>query len=171
MENDASRVAAYREARRDFIAAAEAAGGDVISRVHPAKGPDGKPLFCDSVALGPRDAFRALLLMAGGKGAVTSFLRRGVTLPKGARLVAVHALDPFFQAWGEAGASSAWPEKTLSAIATEDLSRVKNLIVLDFSQRAPKAALEGVLPKAALSVRAIKPEHAEPALIAAIAAL
>src|SRR5579864_1554853 len=59
----------YRQARRNFIAACEKAGIDSIARVHPAaKGPDGKPLFIDCAAIGPRHARRALLLIAGTHG-------------------------------------------------------------------------------------------------------
>ena len=110
-----ARYPDYRQSRRSFIAASEAAGGDVISRVHPAKTTDGKPLFCDSVALGPRDGVRALLLIDGDDGAVTGLLPRIAELPKGARLVAVHALDPYTHAWcrpGEPGTGPIrhWPQ-------------------------------------------------------------
>jgi hypothetical protein len=171
MSDEANLTARYRQTRRDFIAASEAAGGDVISRVHPAKGADGKPLFCDSVALGPRDGVRALLLIEGNAGAVTGLLHRITGLPDDARLVAVHALDPFVWAWGEPGAPADWPRKTLGSIATEDLSRVIKLAVLDFSGHAPEAALAAALPKAAIVIRVPKPEHAEQAFAAAIAAL
>jgi hypothetical protein len=80
----------YRGARKAFIAACEARGIDVISRVHPsAKGPDGKPLFLDVCALGPRTAQKALLLICGthgvegyfGSGVMTGLLRNGVAPP------------------------------------------------------------------------------------------
>ena len=98
----------YRQARRAFIAACEAAGADAITRAHPtARGPDGKPLFIDSTALGPRDAKRALLLISGthgvegyfGSAVLTGLLREGVRPPEGARLVLVHALNPYGFAW------------------------------------------------------------------------
>src|ERR1700742_4692171 len=171
MSDEANLTACYRQARRDFIAASETAGGDAISRVHPAKGADGKPLFCDSVALGPRDGVAALLLIEGDDGAVTGLLHRISELPEEARLVAVHALDPFARAWGKAGTPADWPQKTLASIATEDLSRVTKLIVLDFSGHVPEAAFAAALPKAAIAVRAVKPEHASQAFAAAIAAL
>ena len=100
--------AGYRQARQAFIAAAQGAGTDVITRVHPtARGPDGKPLFLDTAALGPRDAKRALLLICGthgvesyfGSGAQTGLLREGIRPPQGARIVMVHALNPFGFAW------------------------------------------------------------------------
>lgn len=98
----------YRQARRKFIAACQKAGVDCIARVHPrAKGPDGKPLFLDSVALGPRDAKKALLLNAGthgvegyfGSAAETGLLSEGVRPPRDARLVMVHAFNPYGFAW------------------------------------------------------------------------
>jgi len=98
----------YRGARRAFIAACEARGVDVIARVHPAaKGPDGKPLFLDTAAMGPRHATKALLLICGthgvegyfGSGVMTGLMRGGIAPPPDARLVMVHALNPFGFAW------------------------------------------------------------------------
>jgi len=98
----------YRQARKAFIAACEKAGIDSIARVHPsAKGPDGKPLFIDSAALGPRHAKKALLLIAGthgvegyfGSAAQSGLLRQGLAPPAGARVVLVHALNPYGFAW------------------------------------------------------------------------
>jgi hypothetical protein len=98
----------YRQARRGFIAACEKAKVDSIARVHPtAKGPDGKPLFIDSAAIGPRNARKALLLIAGthgvegyfGSGAFTGLLSEGLTPPAGSRVVLVHALNPYGFAW------------------------------------------------------------------------
>ena len=98
----------YRGARKAFIAACEARGVDVVSRVHPcAKGPDGKPLFLDACAQGPRTAQKALLLICGthgvegyfGSGVMTGLLRNGIAPPPDARLVMIHALNPFGFAW------------------------------------------------------------------------
>lgn len=100
--------AKYRAARRAFIAACEARGVDVIARVHPrAKGPDGKPLFLDTAAMGPRLAKKALLLICGthgvegrfGSGVMTGLLQDGIAPPPDARLVMVHALNPHGFAW------------------------------------------------------------------------
>ena len=97
----------YRQGRKAFIAACEKAGIDSIARVHPsAKGPDGKPLFIDSAALGPRGAKKALLLIAGthgvegyfGSGAESGLLPR-LAAPPGTRIVLVHALNPYGFAW------------------------------------------------------------------------
>lgn len=98
----------YRGGRAAFIKACEARGIDAITRVHPgAKGPDGKPLFLDVCAQGPRDASKALLLISGthgvegyfGSGALTGLLQAGIAPPPGTRLVMIHALNPFGFAW------------------------------------------------------------------------
>jgi Protein of unknown function (DUF2817) len=169
MEADFSKT--YRQERRDFIAACEKAGGDAISRVHPAMGPDGKPLFCDSAALGPRGAARALLLIAGAGGVVTALLMRGIVLPKAAGLVVVHGLDPYARAWGRPGAPLDWPRKTLTAIAAEDLSRVRELVALDMDGSGDKAVLAAALPKAAILYRKVAAADAQTLILAAIAAL
>ena len=138
-------------------------------------GPDGKPLFCDSVAFGPRSGTRALLLIAGPDGAVTVLLQRGIVLPKLVRLVVVHALDPFAHAWGRAGAPPDWPRKTLMAIATEDLPQCRELVALDMNASGDgsggKPALAAALPKAAILFRNVAPPDAQTLMLAAIAAL
>ena len=171
MESEANLTKAYRQCRLDFIAACEKAGADVIGRVHPAKGPDGKPLFCDSAAFGPRDAARALLLIAGADGLVTVLLARGLVLPKAARLVVVHALDPFACAWGRPGQPRDWPDKTLADIAAEDLSRAKDLVAVDMEDGTAKTALAAALPRTAIFYRTVTMLEAEAFIAAAIAAL
>ena len=98
----------YRSARRAFIAACQGRGVDVVSRVHPtARGPDGAPLFLDVAAMGPRGAKKALLLVSGthgvegyfGSGVQTGLMQTGIAPPPGARLVMIHALNPFGFAW------------------------------------------------------------------------
>ena len=100
----------YREAREAFMAAAEADGFGITSRVHAkARGADGKPLFMDVAAAGARSAKRALLLISGthgvegyfGSGVQTGLLRMGLAkrVPKGAKLVLLHALNPFGFSW------------------------------------------------------------------------
>jgi hypothetical protein len=168
MDSEANFAGFYREARRDFIAACEQAGADVIRRVHPAKGPDGKPLFCDSAAFGPRDATRALLLIVEADGAVTAFLKRGFVLPKDTRLVAVHALDPFARAWGRPGVPADWPQQTLATVAAEDLSRVKKLTVLDTEASGVAAALLKALPKVEIRFQAVTAQEAGQAILAAM---
>jgi len=162
MGSEANLADAYRKARKEFIAAC---GGDSISRVHPQPGPDGKPLFCDSAAFGPRDAARAILVIGGKPDA-------GVlkALPKGARLVMVHALDPYARAFGRAGQPADWPQKTLAAIAIEDLAKAKRLTVLDLEGGASEA-LAAALPRAKISFQATPADKADADIRAAIAAL
>jgi hypothetical protein len=124
----------YRAARRAFIAACEQACVDTIARVHPAKGAGGKPLFMDSAALGPRLAKKAVVAIAqdlSGSDALTRLLHDPVALPPDTRLVLVHAPDPT----GFAGApgDAHWAQASLSAMATEDLSKVKTPVVLNLN--------------------------------------
>jgi hypothetical protein len=140
----------YRSARKAFIAACQAAGSDSIARVHPwALAPDGKPLFIDSVALGPRNAGKALLVVTGrdGRGGalgslvLQNLLQEGMASSDGARLVLVHALNPFGFAWNrqqnedgvsleEPEARHSWSFEMLGAILSEDV-RSSRLRVLD----------------------------------------
>src|ERR1700712_2372081 len=124
----------YRAHRRAFIAACETAGVDVIARVHPARGPDGKPLFMDSAAMGPRHAPRAVLLVsrdAAGSQVQTALVQSGTRPPPEARLVLVHALDP--AAFAGVPGDPGWPRKMLGAVATEDLAKVKALAILSLN--------------------------------------
>jgi len=96
----------YRSARTHFIAACTAADLGVTSRMHPAEaGPDGKPLFLDTATIGPIEAENAMLLISGthgvegyfGSGVQTGLLREGIArrVPRGTKLVLLHALNPF----------------------------------------------------------------------------
>jgi hypothetical protein len=98
----------YRAARKNFIAACQGAGIEVVSRVHPsATGPDGKALFLDCAAMGPRDAQKALLLISAthgvegyfGSAVQSGLLLQGLSAPKDARIVLLHALNPYGFAW------------------------------------------------------------------------
>ena len=144
----------YRTARRAFIAACEAAHAETVARLHPAKAPDGKPLFMDCTALGPRHAARALLVIsydASGSDVLVALLR-DVQVPAEARLVLVHALDPaqFAGVMGDAG----WSSAMLAAVATEDLSHVKNLSLLSLGRDGEGVvpALQSALPEAHITV-------------------
>lgn len=122
----------YRAARKAFIAACEAAGVDAIARVHPMRGADGKPLFMDAAALGPRLAQKALMVLAHdlpGSAVLTRLMREKVTPPGDARLVLVHAPDP--AAFAGMTGDGPWLLASLSAVATEDLSKVARPLVLN----------------------------------------
>lgn len=143
----------YRAARRAFIAACEKAHIDTVARLHPSKGADGKPLFMDCAALGPRRAARAVLV-AGHDAADTELLVQllnDIAPPKDARLVLVHAFDP--AAFAGVPGDPAWPPAMLGAVATEDLSRVRNLGVLALGRtdESLKPVLEEKLPQAAIA--------------------
>ncbi len=172
MSDEANLTETYRQARRDFVAAVTAAGADPIARVHPERGPDGKPLFCDSAALGARGGSRALLLLGGP---LSEILQKKPAIPEGAKLVMVHAPDPCRAAFGQPGTPRDWPLRNLAAIAGEDLVRVKTLIVLDMaeiaSEAALTAALAAALPGATLRCRSMRPDLGIQAARVAIAAL
>ena len=141
----------YRSARKAFITACMRAHADSIARVHPkASGPRGNPLFLDTVALGPREATKALLVVAGSDGreicqssaVLTGLLDGAVWPPAEGRLVLVHALNPFGAAWNkhenedglfldQPDGLESWSYAMLRAVLTEDLSRVKKLRVLE----------------------------------------
>jgi hypothetical protein len=145
----------YRAARRAFIAACEAAHLDTVARLHPTKGLDGKSLFMDCAALGPRRATRAMLVVAeGASGAavLTALLQGGLAPPPEAKLVLIHALDPASFA-GVAG-DPAWPAAMLEAVATEDLSKVRELAVLALDGRGDRLepVLRARLPRAKIKI-------------------
>jgi hypothetical protein len=143
----------YRAARRAFIAACEKAHIDAVARLHPSKGPDGKPLFMDCAALGPRLATKAVLVV-GFDAKDAGLLTELVTLvapPAETRLVLVHAFDParFAGVQGD----PAWPPAMLAAVATEDLSRVRTLGILALGghQEDLKSLLQARLPGARIA--------------------
>lgn len=147
----------YRTARRAFIAACEKAHVETVARLHPAKAPDGKPLFMDSAAVGPRHAAKAVLVAAydaPGSAVLIALLadRFKSALPADAQLVLVHALDP--AAFAGVESDPAWPAAMLGAEATEDLSHARQLAVLPLGRRDEKLkpALEAHLPRAKITV-------------------
>jgi Protein of unknown function (DUF2817) len=177
-KTEASFADAYRSARKAFIAAASRAHGDSIARVHPtALGPDGKPLFIDSVALGSREAQKALLVIASGDGQhaaigsliLTSLLDNQVIPLARMRLVLIHALNPFGFAWGhetnenglkldDPRAGQSWSLAMLRAIATEDLARVQKLRILDVGQGRRSSVTKAADYGPARVLKAFRPE-------------
>lgn len=144
----------YRHARRAFIAACEHARLDTVARLHPAKSPDGKPLFMDCAAIGPRDAAKAVLAVARGpcgSAILVALLEGGIAPPPEARLVLVHALDPAAFA-GVAGDAN-WPAAMLKAEVTEDLRKVRALAVLPLEEGPDlKPVLAAQLPDARITI-------------------
>ena len=167
----------YRTARKAFIAACTGAHADSIARVHPAAtGPRGNPLFMDCLALGPREAKKALLVIAGSDGRdicpesflLTGLLDANIALPKGARLVLVHALNPFGAAWGrrenEAGialdapqAAQSWSFDMLKAILTEDLAHVEKLRLLELAHGHDSQLTDAAKNVLARTLKAFRP--------------
>jgi len=127
---------AYRQSRKAFIAACEKAGADVVGRVHPARAPDGGPLFLDAAAFGPRLAKSGVLVVGYGvPGAVVLMAlladRAAMTLPPQVRLVLVHGADPAAFAFNDpARADPVWGAKMLAAVVTEDLRKAERLAVI-----------------------------------------
>lgn len=139
----------YRSCRRAFIAACEAAHVDAIARVQPGKADDGKPLFTDTAALGERLATRATLVVGNdfrGSAAQIGLLK--LPPPPGDRLVLVHALDPLH--FGGA-ADPAWAKTVLTGVATEDLSKVTVLTMMDMVGGL-EPILRQAMPKAEITV-------------------
>ena len=143
----------YRAARRAFIAACETAHVETVARLHPSKGLDGKPLFMDCAAVGPRLAAKAALVVsydAPGSETLTALLTE--TLPPDTKLVLVHALDP--AAFAGVQGDPAWPAAMLDAVATEDLSRVRHVAVLALGRPGDtlKPTLQARLSQARITV-------------------
>lgn len=131
MRMGASSGSLYRDCRRAFIAAAQAAHVDTIARLHPARDTDGKPLFMDSAALGPRLAGRAVMALAAdaeGSAIMVRALKDAIPLPDDMRLILIHAPDP--AAFAGVQTAPDWPGAMLRAVAIEDLSRVRLLGIL-----------------------------------------
>ena len=98
----------YRTARASFIEAAAARDIGTTARLHPtAKSRDGKALFLDTATVGAREAKKAVLLISAthgvegyfGSGVQTGLLREGIAAPGNAKIVMLHALNPYGFAW------------------------------------------------------------------------
>lgn len=96
----------YAEARQKFLSAAQKAGLQVESHVHPEKGRDGEELAMDVVREGPADAKHVLLVSSACHG-VEGYCGSGVQIDalqnaewhqavakSGVAVVYVHALNP-----------------------------------------------------------------------------
>ena len=167
------RSFAYRQSRKAFIAACEKAGADVIGRVHPAKGPDGLPLFLDTAAFGPRLAPRGVLVAGYGIPAAVVMMtlladKRAMTLPPQTRLVLVHGVNPAAIAFNDPSREDpAWGAKMLAAVVSEDLRKAGRLTVIGLG-----GAAEFPTPAGVALTRARIPADgaAKSALVAAIRA-
>lgn len=142
---------AYRQSRKAFIAACEKAGADVIGRVHPAKGPDGLPLFLDAAAFGPRLAPSGVLVVGYGvPGAVVLMTlladKTAMTLPPEVRLVLVHGANPAAITFNDpARENPTWGAKMLAAVVTEDFHKARRLAVIGLGGAAEFPDPAGIL--------------------------
>ena len=99
----------FAQGRSRFREAAQAAGARLSSHAHPARGPSGEPLSTETAWLGPADAGRLLLCMAGthgaegfcGSGIQSGWLESGsfTRLPVDTAVLLVHAINPYGFAW------------------------------------------------------------------------
>jgi hypothetical protein len=99
----------YAEARAKLLAACDSAALTVRSTRHPDSGPDGEPLFMDTVWIGPMDAQKVLVMTSAthgvegfcGSGCQVGFLRSGRwrELPRDVAVLIVHAINPYGFAW------------------------------------------------------------------------
>jgi hypothetical protein len=110
---DASRHFAqtYAEAREKFLAAADAAGLDVESHVHPLRGRDDETLAMDVALDGARDARRLLIVTSAchgvegfcGSGIQNALLHDGAwreaALGEGVAVLYIHGLNPYGFSW------------------------------------------------------------------------
>lgn len=134
---------AYRQSRKAFIAACEKAGADVISRVHPARAPDGGPLFMDAAAFGPRLAPVGILVAAEaapGAAILQAMLgdKTQARLPENLRLVLVHGADPAGFAWnGRSHSDAAWGTAMLEAVRIEDLRQAVRVTLVRLGKGTP----------------------------------
>src|SRR5262249_29155970 len=99
----------YAAARDKFQYAARRAGAQLEAYHNPAIGPAGERLATDIARLGPEDAARMLVVIAGthgvegfcGSAIQTGWLGEGIAaeLPADTALLLVHAMNPYGFAW------------------------------------------------------------------------
>ncbi len=99
----------YFEARQRFRDAAEAAGASLESLASPAKGPGGESLTTEVAWLGPSDATRVLVTIAGthgvegfcGSGVQVGWFESGLAAESHAEtaLCQIHGINPYGFAW------------------------------------------------------------------------
>jgi hypothetical protein len=111
MDVDAVFSRTYPEARAKFLAAADAAGLDVHSEIHPLLGYDGEILALDVARCGPMSAEKLLLISSGchgvegyaGAGVQIALLRDANFLAEarrnGVAVLFLHALNPWGMSW------------------------------------------------------------------------
>jgi len=104
MSHESAFSATYAQARQQFLALAADRGAKVVSAVHPTeRGAEGEDLAIDLATFGDPDADKTLFLVSGTHGqesflgsALQIAFLRGLAVPEGVNVVALHALNP----WG-----------------------------------------------------------------------
>lgn len=99
----------YAVMRRRFLDAARAAGAVLSEYPHPLPGPDDAPIWTDVARIGPADASRLMVLVAGthgvegayGSACQTAWLERASswTLPDDMAVLMIHLINPWGTAW------------------------------------------------------------------------
>jgi Protein of unknown function (DUF2817) len=101
----------YAEARKKFLAAADAADLDATEHLHPMLGRDGEPLAMDVVREGPADAASLLVISSAchgvegfcGSGVQTALLADAAwhrrVADAGIAVLYLHALNPYGFSW------------------------------------------------------------------------
>ena len=98
----------YETSRRRFLAAADEAGAEVMTSLHPLRGIDGEELAIDVASVGPDNADSVLLIVSGthgvegftGSALQHHWLEHGAAArPAQLRVVLVHAFNPYGFAW------------------------------------------------------------------------
>lgn len=106
MENYFS--ASYQEAAQAFRNAAQNAGAELETILHPLPGPDGEPVATDVAVMGDPQASQVLLTTSGvhgvegffGSAVQQAMLSGELELPDAVKVVAVHAINPWGWAHG-----------------------------------------------------------------------
>ncbi len=98
----------YQTSRHRFLTAANEAGAETTTHVHPMRGIDGEELAIDVASIGPDDAGSVLLIVSGTHGVEGFtgsalqhhwFEHHAAMRPESLRVVLVHALNPYGFAW------------------------------------------------------------------------
>ena len=100
--------ASYQEARQAFCNAAQKAGAELESILHPLAGPDGEPIATDVAVMDNTEASQVLLTTSGvhgvegffGSAVQQAVLSGELDLPDDVKVVAVHAINPWGWAHG-----------------------------------------------------------------------
>ncbi|MFZ2871587.1 DUF2817 domain-containing protein [Zavarzinia sp.] len=157
----------YATARRRLVEACAARGLTVESHRHPLRGPSGEPIALDVVRVGPADAPRRLLLLAGTHG-VEGYFGAAVIhgliadghldhLPRGVAVVMVHGVNPWGFAWTRrvteenVDLNRNWIDFSAPRPHHQDYERIADALLPESLEPASLAAADAALRHFALS--------------------